>query len=494
MSGPPVFAIVGRANKGKSSIVATLAEDDSVAIAPRPGTTTECREYPVRVDGEVLFKLVDTPGFEEAPRVLEWLRRRETSAASRPALVAEFVRAFEGTGDLVEERALLAPIAEGASILYVVDGTKPYRPNYEAEMEILRWTGRPAMALVNRIGEGDHAAEWHRALHQYFQTVRDFDAFRVTFHERLRLLRTFRELRPEEGEAFDRAVSALEAERRRRQVETAGVIAELLVDSLTFTLHVDVADEAQLEVEQRQLGERFHEALREREQRARRAVEELYRHDHTRWLEPEMERPELERDLFARETWNLLGLTPGQQVMAGAVAGATVGGAADAMVGAASFFTGAALGTLAGGGLAAYRVGKRFAQVRASAPSARFGLPKLGGDLSRAMSGRRHFTIGPHAQPNFPWVLLDRALLHYASVLTRTHARRDEVRLGERAPSEKGPVAGLPSETRRALDRAFAQLRKKHEDPPPEARRIVHESVLSLVESLEAATETPTAR
>jgi small GTP-binding protein len=111
MSGPPVFAIVGRANKGKSSIVATLAEDDSVAIAPRPGTTTECREYPVRVDGEVLFKFVDTPGFEEAPRVLEWLRRRETSAASRPALVAEFVRAFEGTGDLVEERALLAPIA-----------------------------------------------------------------------------------------------------------------------------------------------------------------------------------------------------------------------------------------------------------------------------------------------------------------------------------------------------------------------------------------------
>ena len=36
----PVFAIVGHPNKGKSSIVATLAEDDDVAISPRPGTTT----------------------------------------------------------------------------------------------------------------------------------------------------------------------------------------------------------------------------------------------------------------------------------------------------------------------------------------------------------------------------------------------------------------------------------------------------------------------
>ncbi|HEY6100302.1 MAG TPA: GTPase, partial [Anaeromyxobacter sp.] len=77
MSEVPRFAVVGRVNKGKSSIVATLAEDDSVRIDPRPGTTTEVREYPVRVDGRTLFVLVDTPGFEDAPRALAWLRARE---------------------------------------------------------------------------------------------------------------------------------------------------------------------------------------------------------------------------------------------------------------------------------------------------------------------------------------------------------------------------------------------------------------------------------
>ena len=34
----PRFAIVGHPNKGKSSIVATLAQDDSVPVSPLPGT------------------------------------------------------------------------------------------------------------------------------------------------------------------------------------------------------------------------------------------------------------------------------------------------------------------------------------------------------------------------------------------------------------------------------------------------------------------------
>ena len=33
------FAVVGHPNKGKSSIVATLAENDAVAIGATPGTT-----------------------------------------------------------------------------------------------------------------------------------------------------------------------------------------------------------------------------------------------------------------------------------------------------------------------------------------------------------------------------------------------------------------------------------------------------------------------
>lgn len=62
MAAAPVFAVVGRPNKGKSSIVATLARDDSVFIDARAGSTRDAREFPMRVDEEILYVLVDTPG------------------------------------------------------------------------------------------------------------------------------------------------------------------------------------------------------------------------------------------------------------------------------------------------------------------------------------------------------------------------------------------------------------------------------------------------
>ena len=79
----PRLAVVGHPNKGKSSLVATLAEDDSVGIGPTPGTTLRTREYPMTVDGRLLYTLIDTPGFQRARRVLaipahprEWPGRR----------------------------------------------------------------------------------------------------------------------------------------------------------------------------------------------------------------------------------------------------------------------------------------------------------------------------------------------------------------------------------------------------------------------------------
>ena len=134
----PAFAVVGRVNKGKSSVVSTLIEDDSVRVDREPGTTRVCTRFPFRADdGRVLCHVVDTPGFEEAPRALTWLREREGTAADRPALVAKFVETFKDSGEFADECALLEPILGGAAILYVVDASLPYRPNYEAEMEIL---------------------------------------------------------------------------------------------------------------------------------------------------------------------------------------------------------------------------------------------------------------------------------------------------------------------------------------------------------------------
>jgi uncharacterized protein DUF3482/50S ribosome-binding GTPase len=477
---PPRFAVVGRVNKGKSSIVATLAEDDSVRIDPRPGTTTEVREYPVRVDGRTLFTLVDTPGFEDAPRALAWLRAREVSAADRPARVAELLRAHEGTDEFVDERKLLAPILAGANALYVVDGTRPFRRNYEAEMEILRWTGRPGMALVNRIGGEDHTAQWRRALDQYFNVVRDFDAFSVTFEERLRLLEAFRELRPESRSAIDEAVTALVAQRRRRRDEAAAEIADLLFDELTRTEEIAVGDAGALEKERDRLERSFHDHLRAREETARRRIEALYAHSEVRFEEASLERPVFQQDLFAEETWKVLGLTPAELVAASALAGAAVGGAVDVFVGGASVMAGTAIGGAAGGATALFGLGRRFARVRQVGPGGFAGWLVA---ARRYWDGGRRFRIGPHAQPNFPWVLLDRALLHYDSVARRTHARRGTIALGD--GGRAGLVADFARAERRNLEELFRKIRRTAEDPRRELRDALEWSIARILRRID---------
>jgi GTPase Era involved in 16S rRNA processing len=483
----PRFAVVGRVNKGKSSIVATLAEDDSVRIDPRPGTTTEVREYPVRVDGRTLFVLVDTPGFEDAPRALAWLRAREVSAADRPARVAELLRAHEGSGDLADERRLLAPILAGANVLYVVDGTRPFRRNYEAEMEILRWTGRPGMALINRIGDEDHAEEWRRALDQYFRIVRDFDAHSVSFDERLRLLESFRELRPDSREAIEVAVTALIAQRRRRRAEAAAEIAELIVDELSHVEEVAVDSEAALAAERDRLELRFHDRLRAREDQARRRIEALYAHGEVRFEDAALERPVFQQDLFAEETWRLLGLGPAELVAAGTLAGAAVGGAVDLMVGGASVMAGTAIGGAVGGATALVGLGRRFARVRPVGPG---GLTGWFLAARRYWEGGRRFRIGPHAQPNFPWVLLDRALLHFDCVARRTHARRGTIAISE-GTGRAGIVGDFARAERRDLEDLFGRIRRSSGDPPRELRDGLERAVSRILGRFDQLPERP---
>ena len=253
-------------------------------------------------------------------------------------------------------------------MLYVVDGTRPFRRNYEAEMEILRWTGRPGMALVNRIGDEDYGLEWHRALDQYFKMVRDFDAFSVSFEERLKLLESFRELRPESRAAIDEAITALTAQRRRRRADAGSEIADLLLDELTHTEEIAVAHEAALEAERDRLERSFHDHLREREEKARRRVEALYAHGEVRFETTSLDRPIFQQDLFAEETWRLLGLAPVELVAASTLAGAAVGGAVDALVGGASLLAGTAIGGAVGGATALFGLGRRYASVRQIGP------------------------------------------------------------------------------------------------------------------------------
>jgi len=137
----PKFVVVGHPNKGKSSIVSTLTLDDSVAISDRPGTTTKARSFKLQKDNKIFYELIDTPGFQRPRRLLKILQDGSPSASERPKRVEQFLKEHCASGEFNDECELLTPIMSGGAIIYVVDASKPYSPEFENEMEILRYCG-----------------------------------------------------------------------------------------------------------------------------------------------------------------------------------------------------------------------------------------------------------------------------------------------------------------------------------------------------------------
>ncbi|SFR65988.1 50S ribosome-binding GTPase [Marinobacter daqiaonensis] len=449
VSTSPMFAVVGHPNRGKSSVVATLSQNDRIAIALEPGTTRESQYYPLKVDDRILYTLVDTPGFQRPRRVLEWLEAHSLSASDRPDTVAAFVRQHRDNPKFHDECELLTPILDGAGIIYVVDGSVPYTAEQEAEMTILRWSGQPSLALINRIGPDDHTETWRAALGQFFQIVRSFDAVRAPFEQHLGLLKAFGQLRPEWEQPLEDATHHLTRQREDRQRQAASLIASALVDMMrhqeTRTLPPGLANpgaESRRALEAR-LREGWYQYQREREQRLRKDIEALYEHHRISRQEAELSWHH-EHDLFSESTRQVWSVSRGYLATAGFGAGAIGGVGIDAATLGHSLGAGALIGGLIGA------AGSYFYGDRLAGQALRLGPLKPGTELQTA-------AFGPAQDLQFGYIVLGRAVDHWWHISERNHAGRDPLEL---PPTENHWLEQLAQPQRNAIQVALNQLRR----------------------------------
>ncbi|SMF64693.1 GTPase/DUF3482 domain-containing protein [Pseudobacteriovorax antillogorgiicola] len=399
----PSFAVVGRSNKGKSSIVATLTENDMIEIAATPRTTQTCQEFIMRASGQDLFQIIDTPGFEEAPAVLEWLQKKPVDAHQRRQRVEEFLKEFEGTNQFKYERELLSPIIAGAAILYVADASRPYRSNYESEFEILRWTGQHSMALINLIGKQEYIDDWEAALNQYFRKVRVFDAHKSYLEDRVQLLEELKVIHDQLRPQISKAIEIMKSEHQSRLYSSAHVIANFILKAINLEHKEDIVDTDFGPPNKQELQNAYLDTVRNMEQSCRDKLLLLFQYQWLETDETQLEGRFEEDDLFSRQTWEILGLSRTKLVTLGTAVGALAGGGIDVMAGGASLLVGSGLGAFLGGGSSLYLA---------------YSDPTILGFKTK----KSHYVIGPNKNPNFPWVLLDRALLFVQSLQQRTHA------------------------------------------------------------------------
>jgi len=442
----PVLAVLGHPNAGKSSVVATLTENDRIPIDKRSGTTTQADDYPVIIDGRCVLRFIDTPGFQNPSDILEWFQAHPDLAEPASA----FVAAHDDDPVYSHDCALLRPVAAGAGIILVVDGSRRIKEKDRVEMELLRLTGRPRLAILNNLTVVEqYLPGWQDALNKAFNSVRLFNAHRATYAERIKLLNALKTIDQRWEPQLAATIRAFELDWAQRIDASVTTILELLKAALSLRVSRTIkADEARSDVDweavKAKLTADFQARLRHLEQATQARIREHFRHNV--WHIP----PEslLGKDLFAAEVYAGLGLSQKQLALGGMAAGATTGGLIDLGVGGLSFGTGALLGGISGGVLS----------VLGSA-----GLAKM--DVKRTL-GVARVAMGPVSHPQFPFVLLDRSILYCARAMNWAHGRQaaDEdaaARVPERAlRQERGFAEALPMAQQKTLHRLFADYRK----------------------------------
>jgi len=469
----PSFALVGQPNEGKTTIMATLAEDDRARISPIPGTTQVCQRYPVTIDGNEVLVFFDTPGFENAAAVSAWF----TGNQNLKDPLSTFIETFRPTGEFPQEIEILKPLSEGAAVIYVADASRPVRSVDQQEVEILRLAGTRRIGVINsKEGRGEYLKEWKRFMSRDFNHVHEFNGHRATFKDRLRLLNAARAIIPEWEDAMERSIRSLQTDWEGRIKNVARLIVEDLRTLMELRQRRRIqspGDETRAAAKAKQ---DLMEAIREREQAFRKKVCKIFHHSNQKWEVSKL----LEQDLFSETVWRCLGLHHKQLVMAGAIIGAIIGGIIDAHTAWASLGLAMVVGGASGAVVAWWSADKA---VDVKIPKISIGPFSWGG----GKMGGRQAEASISTLSNLLWIILDRYLIYTGLCAGWSHGRRDQKAVKIDSDGQKdGITASWNRDQRGKVTDYVGHIRRKRksQEKLDAAERSLHQLLIDEIRKL----------
>ena len=433
----PEFAVLGHPNEGKSSVVSTLTEDDNIKVSRVPGETTVSRAYTVKIDSREIIRFVDTPGFQAPRQTLAWFRENPG-----PDLVDRFLSHFKTDPFFADECELLTPVARGAGIIYVVDGSRPVRDDDLAELEILRLTGRPRMAVINSKSlERDYTDEWKTEFRKYFNVIRVFNSNRADFYERIRMLESLKAIDQDWEVGLETVIRAFKEDWERLNRMACAYITHGIETMVGYVRAGKVTSRIDPVRLKEDLVRDYQQEIRNIEKTMFNHIRELFRHNLFDYPLPEYS--VLRHDLFSDRTWEMLGLTRKQLITAGALVGGTVGAVLDTAAAGLTFGVFTAIGSAIGAG------------------SALMGVKNLTQRGGKGLAGDR-LRVGPNENIQFMYVLMDRAILYYTHMVRRSHGRRDMPATAASVNTGKmGVSTGLTPDQQKICTAFFKRARGK---------------------------------
>lgn len=345
MNKPLKLAVVGHTNVGKTSLLRTLTRDVGFgAISHRPSTTQHVEGARLSVDGEALIELYDTPGFEDAVALYDYLEQlpRQGERLDGPEQVQRFLHSSEAGQRFEQEAKVLRQLLQSDAGLYVIDAREPVLAKYRDELAILAMCGKPLLPVLNFVNSPEQReAQWREVLARLgLHAVVRFDTITPPVDGEQRLYENLSLVLDSQRPRLQRLIDYNQAQVQVRRSAAYRLIAELLLDvsACRRSVHPDHLDAAIQEL---------HDDVRQREQRCVEALLKLYafRKDDALAAALPLEEGRWGDDLFNPATMKQMGVKLGGGMAAGAVTGAGI----DLITGGLSLGMGTVVGAAVGG-------------------------------------------------------------------------------------------------------------------------------------------------
>jgi len=344
-SAPLKLAVVGHTNVGKTSLLRTLTRDVGFgAISHRPSTTQHVEGARLSVDGEALIELYDTPGFEDAVALYEYIEQLPKTAErlDGPELLQRFLNSSEARQRFEQEAKVLRQLLQSDAGFYVIDAREPVLAKYRDELAILAMCGKPLLPVLNFVNSTEQREPaWREVLARLgLHALVRFDTIAPPQDGEQRLYENLSLVLDSQRPRLQRLIEHNQTQVLVRRKAAYRLIAELLVDvsACRRNVHPDQLEEAIQDL---------HRDVRQREQTCVEALLKLYafRKDDAQASALPLEEGRWGDDLFNPATMKQLGIKVGGGMAAGAATGVGI----DLLTGGLSLGMATVVGAAVGG-------------------------------------------------------------------------------------------------------------------------------------------------
>jgi hypothetical protein len=423
-SGVLQIAVVGHTNTGKTSLLRTLTRDVNFGeVADAPGTTKQVQGAQVKLEGNLVMVLFDTPGIEDSMGLLDYLEQlsRPGGRLDGPERLELFLRGPEASGRYEQEARVLTKLLDCQVGLYVIDVREPVLAKHKDELLILASCGRPLLPILNFVAStASRAAQWRATLSRLgLHTCIEFDSVSPPLDGEETLYRTLSIVLPSHQATLAGLQLQSAKQKVARRVAGMTLIAGLLIDLAALRTPSSTVPEL---LEQAIIQQQA--VVRQREQACVQALLLLFQFREDDYLTQPLPLSEgsLSVDLFNPQALKDIGVHTGGGLGAGMIAGAV----ADVLSAGLTLGTGMLIGAVAGG--------------------AAIGVGKFGTRMLSHMRGYRELTVDDQI---LQFVRLrQRQLL--AALERRGHAAIAKIDVAETTTIIKNAVAQLPKPMQRA--------------------------------------------